>query len=834
MTQKRATPTASATSRAHRDVGKSPTIALLDIHAIIHRAFHALPQFTAPNGEPTGALFGLVSMLSALVKDVRPTHMVAAYDLPGGTHRHHAYAEYKAGRKEMDEALARQIEASKELLTALGIPVLAVPGFEADDIIATLVAQLREALPQAHIVVVSGDLDTLQLVAGAKVRVYTMRKGVRDTAWFDEAAVRERYGFAPRSLPEYKGLAGDPSDNIPGVPGVGDKSAKALIGAYRTIDAVLRAARREGAAAVAKRAGVSERMVRLIVEHTEDARFSRELAIARTDAPVRFSEEQSRFPSRVDEQKVESLMRRWAFRTPAARLREALSSVYGSDAAQGSERGNTRQHEDSTNDPNATNSCVDAAETDRRYRARLALWLLQPDHTNPSWEDVVAFTQTPDSRKALAALEDRLAEEELERVYRDIEIPLIPVLRAMEVRGIPVDAQLLAQASKELQQEAAREEARIHEFAGMEFNVRSTQQLGEVLFEKLGIGAAARKKKTATGKLSTRESALLQYADEHPIIQHILRYRELTKLVSTYLEPLQEMRSADGRIHPTFLQMGTATGRLASQNPNVQNLPATPEGMVIRRAIRPAEGFVLVALDYSQIELRIAAILAQEEKLIEAFARGEDIHQRVAAEVFRVASEEVTPEMRRRAKAINFGILYGMGVTALAVAGAMSRSEAAAFHEAYFATFPGIARYVQETKRFARQHGYTKTIFGRKRWFPGLRSPLPYVVAQAERMAINAPIQGSQADIIKIAMRRAHEEVLPRFVGEAFLILQVHDELVYEVKKERAALVAREVARCMREALPEEARAGVPLRVDVKMGDTFGEMIPFVVEGQEV
>ncbi|GIW68314.1 MAG: hypothetical protein KatS3mg099_262 [Candidatus Parcubacteria bacterium] len=370
MTRKRTTTAASAAPRrTRRGAAENPTIALLDIHAIIHRAFHALPQFTAPNGEPTGALFGLVSMLSALVKDVRPTHIVAAYDLPGGTHRHHAYAEYKAGRKEMDEALARQIEASKELLAALGIPVLAVPAFEADDIIATLVAQLREALPQANIVVVSGDLDTLQLVAGTKVRVYTMRKGVRDTAWFDEAAVRERYGFAPRSLPEYKGLAGDPSDNIPGVPGVGDKSAKALIGAYQTIDAVLRAARREGAAAVAKRAGVSERIVRLVVEHEEDARFSRELAIARTDAPVRFSEEQSRFPGRVDEQKVEALMRRWAFRTPAARLREALSSVYGSDAAQGGKSGNARQHEDFPNDPNESNgknSGADAAETDRR------------------------------------------------------------------------------------------------------------------------------------------------------------------------------------------------------------------------------------------------------------------------------------------------------------------------------------------------------------------------------------------------------------------------------------------------------------------------------------
>ncbi len=800
-------------------------VALLDMHAILHRAYHALPSFTSPSGEPTGALFGLVSMVSAFLKEAHPSHVVAAYDLPGGTHRHAAYTDYKAGRKEMDEALAQQIEASKALLAALGIPIMAVPGFEADDVIATLVRQIREEFPEARIAIVSGDLDTLQLVEGKKVRVFTLRKGVKETGWFDEQAVRERYGFAPRYLPEYKGLAGDPSDNIPGVPGVGDKSAKALIRTYHTIDTLLRAIDREGAAAVAQRAGVAERIVRLVAQHEEEARFSRELAVVRTDAPVRFSETQSRFPAHIDQNAVDALMRRWAFRTPASRLREALASAYG--IAWGESDGQTdpalqRESE------NATPSSPE--EEARRYRARLALWLLGPDHTNPSWEDVVAAVKTSSSEDALMRLEERLRQERLDRVYAEIELPLVPVLRAMEERGVPVDASLLAQAGETLRQAAAEEEAHIFALAGVQFNIRSPQQLGKVLFEDLGIGASRRKKKTATGRLSTRESALLQYVDEHPIIRHILRYRELTKLISTYIEPLMALRGEDGRLHPTFLQMGTATGRLASQNPNVQNLPTSEEGKVIRQAVRPPEGFVLVALDYSQIELRIAAILAQEEKLIEAFVRGEDIHRAVAAEVFRVAPDEVTPAMRRRAKAINFGILYGMGVNALAATAEMSRSEAAAFHEAYFAAFPGIARYVEATKQFARTHGYTQTLFGRKRWFPGLRSPLPYVVAQAERMAINAPIQGSQADLIKIAMRRVYEEVLPRFAGEAFLILQIHDELVYEVSAARAEALATEVARQMREALPKEMRGEVPIKVEAKMGPTLGDMQPLKLE----
>ncbi|HEY0979769.1 MAG TPA: DNA polymerase, partial [Candidatus Paceibacterota bacterium] len=456
------------------------------------------------------------------------------------------------------------------------------------------------------------------------------------------------------------------------------------------------------------------------------------------------------------------------------------------------------------------------------------LWLLYSDFTNPTLDDILAYAKAKTFDEAYASLARSLAETgRLKELYDTIERPLIPILKAMKECGIRVDTQVLEELRKEYRAELAAIEKRIYKAAGHEFNISSPKQLGDVLFDELGL-AAKGQKKTATGQRSTKESELEKIRDLHPIVEEVLRYRGLSKLLSTYIEALPPLLDADGRLHADFLQAGTVTGRMASANPNLQNIPNRAErGRAIRAAFVPRDGFTFVALDYSQIELRIAAILSGDEKLIEIFKSGRDVHREVAAAVFGVDPAAVDSEMRRRAKTINFGILYGMGVNALRAQLGTTTAEAHTFYDDYFATFDTLAKYLESTRGFARKHGYTETLFGRRRQFPEMKSPLPYVRAQAERMAINAPIQGTQADIIKRAMVVA--DVLLDTEGareDAHLLLQVHDELVYEIRTERVLELAAKLKRVMEEALPESETKGVPIIAEAKRGDTWGDMQP--------
>jgi DNA polymerase-1 len=462
----------------------------------------------------------------------------------------------------------------------------------------------------------------------------------------------------------------------------------------------------------------------------------------------------------------------------------------------------------------------------RLKEAATMLWLISSEFTNPSLDDVLAFAKERTFDAAYAVLEKQLAElGNVREVYEKIEKPLIPVIEKMEERGVLIDLPVLDRLSTTYRAELEDIEKRIYTAAGHEFNVSSPKQLGEVLFDELQI-VPEKQKKTAGGQRSTRESELEKIREGHPIVGDILEYRELRKLLSTYIENLPPLLDEQHRLHAEFLQTGTTTGRMASQNPNLQNIPLHSErGQAIRHAFIAPPGFTLLALDYSQIELRLAAILSGDEKLCAIFKGGRDVHQEVAAQVFHVEPEAVDGEMRRRAKVINFGILYGMGVNALRAQLGSTTAEAHQYLEEYFSTFKTLSEYLESTRGFARKHGYTETLFGRRRQFPEMKSSLPYVRAQAERMAINAPIQGTQADIIKLAMVRVDDMLTKeRAQEDAYLLLQVHDELVYEIRTERSDALGVKIKELMESVLSPEKTRGVPVIATTKSGPNWGSM----------
>ncbi|MBY0110922.1 hypothetical protein K2Y00_02875 [Patescibacteria group bacterium] len=782
-------------------------LVLLDAHAIIHRAYHALPDFTSPKGEPTGALYGLSSMLLRIMQDLKPDYIAACYDLPKPTVRHEAYKEYKGTRTKTDDALITQLKSSRDVFAAFCIPIYEREGFEADDILGTIAHMLKDD-SEVDVIIASGDMDTLQLVDGTRVRVYTLKKGLNDTIMYDEKAVEARFGFSPALIPDWKGLRGDPSDNIKGVPGVGEKTATDLIVNFGSVEEIYKKLKKSEKTFLDK--GIKVRMVNILKEHEEDAMFSKMIATIRTDAPIAFALPDAEQVAATRGKKVLALFDELGFRSLRGRARAVL---FGGE-------------EDDDEEDGEEDLPVEEVDAMKLAEAKAMLWLLHSDFTNPSIEDVIAFAKTRTFEDAYAELEKKIKETgRLGEVYENIERPLIPVLVRMKEHGVLIDTKVLTTLAKTYRKELEAIEARIYKAAGHEFNVSSPKQLGTVLFDELSLVAKGQKK-TAGGQRSTRESELEKIKDLHPIVEDILEYRELQKLLSTYIESMPPLLDEENRLHADFLQSGTTTGRMASANPNLQNIPIrTERGRAIRNAFVAPKGCTLVALDYSQIELRIAAILSGDKKLGDIFRSGRDVHQEVAAAVFKVAPENVDAEMRRRAKAINFGILYGMGVNSLRASLGTTTAEAHKFYDDYFSTFSTLAEYLEKTKGFARKNGYTETLFGRRRQFPEMKSPLPYVRAQAERMAINAPIQGTQSDIIKLAMVRIDEYL--RTDGhddKAYLLLQVHDELVYEMSEDRAQDLIPKIKEIMEQVLPLEEAHNVPVVAEVKKGPNWGTM----------
>ncbi len=841
---------------------------LIDGNALVHRAFHALPPLTSPRGIVTNAVFGFSSILLKTIKDLKPDYIAAAFDLAAPTFRHKEFAEYKIQRERAPDELYNQIPLVKDVLNAFGVPVYEKQGYEADDLIGTLATETKKN-KDVQVIIATGDLDTLQLVEGEKVVVFTLKKGVSDTVIYDERAVMARYGLKPGQLNDYRGLKGDPSDNIPGVPGIGEKTAADLIQKFGNLDGLYKFLKGQESETKNK---ISDKLAEKLLENKEGAYFSKQLSTLVTDLDTDFSLEKADWRKNMDQSKIETLFKDLGFNSLLKRLQQIglpeqsamafeketpdterpnfdpdKNNIYITDAS------DKKTQENTTANPDAVLIGHDLKNLfkfligrgvhikNRIFDTKIAAYLLNPDLREYDFDKMyyLEFKETPskDPVKKPAYLWklkehfwEKIKSANLIKIFEDIEMPLIRVLAEMELNGIKIKTGILKKLLVSTNKELAKLESKIYKFAGASFNINSPSQLGEILFSKLQIKGRVRR--TGGGAMSTAAPELEKLRDEHPIIDLILQYRELQKLKTTYIEPFPLLvDKSDGRLHTTYNQTGTSTGRLASQDPNLQNIPIRTElGQEFRKAFVAEKGYRLVSLDYSQIELRIVAHIAQDEKMIEAFRNGEDIHTRTAAEIFEVVPEKVTKEMRRQAKVLNFGIIYGMGPVGFARAAGVDRQRAREFITKYLDDFSGVARYMEKTKEEARSDGFVETLFGRRRHLLDIYSTIPQVQAQAERMAINHPIQGTAADLMKMAMIRAYDFIHKNLKeGEAKMLLQVHDELVCEVKEELVVPIASELKKIMESVY----RLDVPLIVDVKYGNNWQEIEPLDHINQE-
>ena len=771
---------------------------LIDAYAMIFRAYYAFvhtPRLTS-RGENTSAVFGFVLTLEDLLKRVKPTHIAVAFDPHGPTFRHEAYPEYKAQREETPEDIRRAVPLIKDILRAMNIVTMEVEGFEADDVIGT-VAGLAEK-EGFEVFMATPDKDYGQLVTD---RIHMFRP--RHTGGFEQMGpkeVCEKYGIAStEQVIDLLALMGDASDNIPGCKGVGEKTAVALLQQFGSVENLL--------AHTDELKGALRQKVETQVDMI---RFSRFLATIRTDVPVTFDANNLLLRPRNNEQLI-TIYRNLEFNTLLKSIPRATQSEEAKPATKSSRKApkNEATLDLFAQTPEPITENREPITENREpitgtIEDRLCQYLLNPEvhfnpHIRPDWD---ALKRDP----------------ALWNLYQEVELPLVPVLKEMEEAGVRFDVNLLHEAQQQLSAELLKLEEEIIALAGTEFNINSPAQVGEILFDRLHLDEKAKRGKT--GKYSTSEEVLQTLRDKHPIVGKILEQRELKKLISTYIEPLPSyINPATGKIHTTYNQTVTATGRLSSSNPNLQNLPVrTERGQLIRRAVIPDPGCVFLSADYSQIELRLMAHFSRDEHMLQAFQTGQDIHAATAAKIFGVPTDQVTKEQRRRAKTANFGIIYGISSFGLAQQLDCSRTEAKALIDGYFASFPGIAAYIERQKTFAREHGYVETLFGRKRYLPDITSHNSTVRSFAERNAVNAPIQGTAADIIKMAMvaisRRFKKEQL-----RAQMIMQVHDELNFNVPEQEAEQVRSIVVDEMQNAV----HLSVPLIADCGIGRNWLE-----------
>ena len=740
---------------------------ILDSNAIIHRSFHALPDFRTPRGELVNAVYGFISILIKVLKEFKPDYVAATFDVAGPTFRDEEYAEYKANRVKAPDELYAQIPMVKKVLTAFNISIYEKEGFEADDVIGTIskLVPKKQAHPPIETIIVSGDLDTLQLV-DKHTKVYTMRKGMHDTVLYDEDAVEKRFeGVSAEQLIDYKGLRGDPSDNIPGVTGVGEKTAIRLLLDFGSLENLYKELENNTEKAKKLNTKLAERLL----EYKDQAFFSRELATIRLDVPLEFNIKDLEWHD-FDRAEVERVLGEFGFKSLLERLPVSESG--------GTNRESIIAKEDS-----------------------------QKEQADPALENVERFYK----------------EGVFSKEIYNIEKKLLPVLRTMEKEGIKIDKKHFSKLNKEITKDLREAEKKIYKISGKNFNINSPQQLSEILFSASpdGLGLPTKGlKKTPGGVVSTAAPELEKLEGSHPLISHLLKYRDFQKLYSTYIKPLPEVADSNDRIHTRFDSLGTATGRLSSSKPNLQNIPVKGEwGTKIREGFVARDGYKIVTFDYSQMELRLAAHIAGDKKMKEFFEEDRDIHTMTAAEVFGVKPEDVSKEMRNRAKALNFGILYGMGASGFARSAGIPRDDAQAFIDEYFARFSSIQGYIEETKAFARNKGYVETLFGRKRYIPDILSSAPQLRAQAERMAINHPIQGAAADIIKMAMVAISDKGLAKS-NDSIMLLQIHDELLFEIKYNKVDTLAPQIKSEMENVY----KISVPIKVDVSVGDSWGAL----------
>ena len=784
------------------------TLLLIDAYAMIYRAYYAFIRAPRMNsrGENTSAIFGFIVTFEDLLKRLKPTHIAVAFDPAGPTFRHEAFEQYKAQRQETPEDIRWAVPRIKQILQAMNVPVLEEPGYEADDVIGTI---SRKAEKEGfEVYMATPDKDYGQLVTD---HIFMFRP--RHTGGFEKLGpqeVCEKYGLQNQSqVIDLLGLMGDSSDNIPGCKGVGEKTAVQLLQQFGSIDNLL-----------ANTDQLKGALQRKVQEQVEEIRFSYFLATIKTDVPIEFDAQALIYQER-DWDKLAPLYRELEFNSLLKQAPNNEEKIQNSKL----------KIQNSKKKPEATLDLFATMEPDttplplRRdtevYRqaepqnskfliqnsqpeARLVSYLLNPE---------VAFN--PDQPVNWDALK---ADSALWNLYNEVELPLYQVLRDVEQAGVRIDMPMLKQAEMQLNEELQAFEQQIYTSAATTFNINSPKQVGELLFDQLKLDAKAKKSKT--GQYSTSEEVLLGIKDKHEVVGMILEYRELKKLISTYISALPTyINPATGKIHTTYNQTVTATGRLSSSNPNLQNLPIRSErGQLIRQAVIPDEGCLFLSVDYSQIELRLMAHFSQDPHLLEAFRSGQDVHAATAAKIFGVPIDQVTKDQRRQAKTANFGIIYGISAFGLAQQLDCSRAEAKALIDGYFAAFPGVIDYIERQKQLAREQGYAVTLFGRKRYLPDILSHNATVRSFAERNAVNSPIQGTAADIIKMAMvtihRRLKEEGL-----QAQMIMQVHDELNFNVPVAEIDRVREIVVSEMQNVV----HLTVPLIADCGVGENWLE-----------
>ncbi|MBO8163712.1 MAG: DNA polymerase I [Brevibacillus sp.] len=879
---------------------------MIDGNSVANRAFYALPLLSTTGGLHTNAVLGFTTMLLKVLEEMKPTHLLVALDAGKVVFRHSEYKEYKGGRAKTPPELSEQFPLIRELLDAFSIKRFELEGYEADDIIGTLTRRCDEA--GIATTVITGDKDMLQLVS-EHVRVALTRKGVSELEYYTVKEIEQKYGLAPRQIIDLKGLMGDSSDNIPGVPGVGEKTALKLLHQYGTVEEVL--------ANIDHISG--KKLQENLRNNVEQAKLSKSLAAIMRDAPVPIDVDEAAYAGFAAEKVVECFKRLefksliskvkavgdvpptaeessgeskadepFLFETVAVDKLDAYTNMLCSPMSLYVELDGDSYHHAPllgfalASEERVLYVPVEAArqwEAFRRWLADeqqikwvfdgkrdtialdwhgfrlagigfdlyLASYLLNASESNPSLSDTAAQyarvalpsdedvygkgakRAIPDektlsqhvARKAAAIwqsvppVKEALKENRLEELHREMEAPLSLVLARMEMLGVKVDRERLKEMGEELDRKLEELTAQIYELAGETFNINSPKQLGEILYDKLGLPVY---KKTKTGP-STSADVLEKLAPHHPIVETILHFRQLGKLRSTYIEGLlKEIHPKSGKVHTRFNQATTATGRLSSTEPNLQNIPIRlEEGRKIRQAFVPSEaGWYMMAADYSQIELRVLAHISQDKNLIDAFRQGMDIHTRTAMDVFGVAEDEVTSLMRRQAKAVNFGIVYGISDYGLSQNLNIPRKEAGEFIERYFSVYSGVKRYMEEIVKRAKEDGYVTTLLNRRRYLPDIRSSNYNVRSFAERTAMNTPIQGTAADIIKLAMIRMQERIEEERLASRML-LQVHDELVFEVPEEEVEIMQKLVPQVMENALELD----VPLKVDVHYGRTW-------------
>ena len=770
------------------------TLLLIDAYAMIYRAYYAFIRTPRINskGENTSAVFGFLITLDDLIKRLQPTHLAVVFDPHGPTFRHEAFEQYKAQREETPEDIRRAVPIIKQILSAKNIPAIEVTGFEADDVIGTL-AQQGQA-NGFEVYMATPDKDYGQLV---DEHIFIYRP--RHTGGFEKMGPQEvcaKYGLThQRQVIDLLGLMGDSSDNIPGCKGIGEKKAVQLLQQFGNIDTLLQHTDQLKGA-----------LQKNVQEQAEDIRFSRFLATIRTDVPITLDAEALavRQPNNdaltelYQQLEFNSLLKKQT----SSETKNNPSVAPGRRNAKPAEQTLDLFGESNENYENTENYANNEDDRDNvpSQEGAIVSYLLNPE---------VAYNPHIPLDTLLAKLQEDPA---LWRLYKEVELPLVPILREMEQAGVRIDVAKLQEAEHMLTQELLQLEEQIYHSAGSSFNINSPKQVGDILFDTLRLDPKA--KKSRRGQYSTSEEVLQNLKDKHPIVAQILDYRELKKLISTYIAALPTyINPTTGKIHTTYNQTTTATGRLSSSNPNLQNLPIRSErGRFIREAVIPDDGCLFLSADYSQIELRLLAHFSQDEHMLQAFCEGQDIHSATAAKIFHCPIDQVTKDQRRRAKTANFGIIYGISAFGLAQQLDCPRTEAKQLIDDYFAAFPQVQSYIETQKEFARQHGYSVTLFGRKRYLPDIHSHNATVRSFAERNAVNAPIQGTAADIIKMAMVNIHRQLKEKHL-QTQMIMQVHDELNFNVPEQEVEqarqLVVSEMEHVVNLKVPLIADCGV-------------------------